>query len=279
MTVKRTVTLSRSWKSWAGSVADLRRLGDETEKHVQAKKEALLRAFDTESQSELEEIEKAKTGSAQEFELDWARESRASKRKDLEDRIALKAKLVDSAGIAEGSLSEIIQEFDHRSFNSVFYEADLGRSYEEDLSISLRKFGPKPGIELTISSTDQAWARQAFSHLSDEIAKGVPKWASMRSDGPRRAVALGMFLVVSVSIGFMHYRLLGPSAQAWTTFVSAIGLGLWPVIAIYSPLWSYIFPPLDVHGEGGSSTGSRRLAFILGIFLTIALGVFVNLIS
>jgi hypothetical protein len=130
-------------------------------------------------------------------------------------------------------------------------------------------------VTLAVKSGDQGWARQVLTSLSEEVEKGVPRWAWWRS--PAGGAILGAItalialavtlLVVPASVG-MPFRLL-------------VGLGMGvaaQVIVGRSKFINWFLPPLEVASQGGSS-GGRRLAGLGLLLLSVPIGILVNLLT
>lgn len=182
---------------------------------------------------------------------------------------------VEGVDAISGSPGDVLPEIDRRSVGSISLKAEFPERSER-LSVEMIRSGYRSGVQIEVSSSDQGWARQAFSRLDEEIGKGVPRWSWVHSfNGP---IIIGTLIFLAV---FSIYALVlngHISVEAWTAIASFGALGAAMGLA-GEPVRKWIFPPLEIVSEGNSSTGSRRLAYMISFPVAIVLGVIVNVIS
>jgi hypothetical protein len=250
----RRSTLERTWKCWAGEIQDLRRVVSLVEDlATRRKSQALSELTDKNDKYEREE---------------W------------ENRVHLViVEIADGADSITGPSDEVFKELDRRTVMSIKISTDLP-SREDKLNVSFKKKGYRAGVDVEVKSLDPGWARQAMSQLSDEIDKSEPKWSFFLSNGGMLFSLFMSYITVVGVADLIEARLIHRDLAGWlgATFFIAFSSLLFMVL-LGSAIWPWMFPKFELYGEGGSSTGGRRLAGLLVFFGSIAAGVLVNLIT
>jgi hypothetical protein len=261
--VKRSFRKRHQWHAWSGEMADLERLG----KIVEELNLARLRELESEKQQQEGAIHVADAinivgtrNIVQVFPTDAG----------LYPFVGL---IVEDEDEVAGPVSEVLPEVDRRSVASLKFVAALWPS--ERLSVTfLRSTGEAVVIDVVSQRT--GWAKQAYARLADEIEKGVPRWAPLRSETSRlllsffASAAFGGFfgLVFAKLTPWDIYWIVGPlAALVALPLVSAQRLHNW------------IFPGFELQGEGGQSSGTRRLVALSLLGASIPIGILVNAVS
>jgi hypothetical protein len=183
-----------------------------------------------------------------------------------------------------GSPPAIYSELDRRTARQIRMFSDFG-SNDEALEVLFKK-DPKPGeltggITISVKSTNTGWAEQSLAELTNEINKSVPRWAGFRSWLGIIASLVVLFvtawgIVVLIQVKHIHHN-LGNDLIA--SFATAI-LGVFLIGGIGATFfWPWMFPTFELYGEGGTSSGGRRLAALGAFALSIVGGIIVYLVT
>jgi hypothetical protein len=203
--------------------------------------------------------------------------------------VSVSMEIVDGADSLSGTPDAVLPELDRRTVQSVKIAAEFltttsggALTPDEDEILNVR-FSRDDGVTLLVESRNPGWAKQCLAQLSDEIDKSVPKWSFFLSKFGRFCSVVFVLLAVLVVAGAIEARHIHHDASGdiqLTAFILIILTALLSQQSI-SParIWHWIFPSFEVYGEGGSSSGGRRLAAIILFALTIIGGVIVNLIT
>lgn len=172
-----------------------------------------------------------------------------------------------------------IGQFDKRTAIGAVIKYKIGLDFDEALEVNLNGRRWANECELTVSSKDMAFGRSAFARLSDEVAKGVPRWAG----GGKYVLALAVFIFlfsIAGTLVSMKFDGTGRIDFDWRRFplgaIPASGIALaalgnsWP--------FSWLFPSFEVTGDGASS-GTRRILSLVAVLITIPIGILINKIS
>jgi hypothetical protein len=169
----------------------------------------------------------------------------------------------------------VLAELDPRSFTRIEFNAiSAGTAVPGDGLVLV--FNTRNGdfpVSLSAHSSDAGWARQALSSLSEEIDKGVPRWAPVRSMWGRSIVAV----VVGLIAWALALAILPSTITALNKIIAAVIVGGIVGLAL-GRAFDWFFPPLEVTTQG-SNAGTRRLAGLGLLVLSVPLGILVNLLT
>lgn len=231
--IVRQTKIERTWQAWSGELNDLQRLATLTGSLADARKAEVI------------------AGNA-DNEQYWER------REPL-----LKVKLIDGTDSVTGPAQEVFSELDRRTvknvdiFGDFLYPEELKVELSNDIEESWRRWG----VRLRIQSTNPGWAKRGIAELSEEIEKSVPRWAWFWTVpgiliSYLAAVVLAVILILLIAL--RHTKDSGGQAA----ILGSNGITIVTVFAwtLGPRFWRWTFPRFEVHGEGGQSTGGRRLA-------------------
>jgi hypothetical protein len=258
MAVTYKTSKRNTWPAWSGELDDLRRLGAATTRLVDQRRVPLINEF---NEKNPEMIEAWGDYHTERFQKNW---------------VAL-AEFQDGDDEVEGPISEALDELDRRTTSRLRFKATSTATptVGEALNIRFQRDSPTQAVTLQIESYDQAWARQVLTLLSEEIEKGVPKWAWCRSI-PGRAI-----ISVAAALAFFAAVVLitPPSMPSPVRVAIAVIVGLAAqVVAQLHRVIDWFFPPFEITSHGGS-TGGRRLAAVATIAASIPIGLIINLMT
>ena len=170
-----------------------------------------------------------------------------------------------------GVLDSALAELDRRTVTAVMFR--VKPAYGDDrLCVELR-WGQTPAIRLSISTPDPGWANQALAALSAEIDKGAPRWAWVQSSWGRTFV----WVLASVAVLFPIEFISPVVTPFWIPPLAALTMTL--PLRFSDRMYAWLFPPIEIVGEGLRSTGSRRFVFAGSLLLTFAIGIMINLVT
>ncbi|MFI6254556.1 hypothetical protein ACIBCL_00395 [Micromonospora zamorensis] len=171
-----------------------------------------------------------------------------------------------------GPIPEVLSEVDRRSVKRLKFVAALGPS--ERLRVTLTREAEE-AVVIDVVSQRTGWAKQAYARLADEIEKGVPRWATLRSGGPK----FGLSILPPLALALFVALVLPKSLDDDRDFVGIMTfLVAWPFFWM-DRLYKWLFPGFELVGEGGQSSGTRRIATLSLLAASIPIGVLVNAIS
>ena len=189
----------------------------------------------------------------------------------------ISATVVEGTDHISGPIGDVVSSIDRRSASSVsFAVASEMRHLYDFLSATVGKEGYQQGASVNVSSSNTAWARQTFARLSEEVEKGVPRWALLRTPWGRRLVGvaggLAMFSALALALAGL--------TRVAVVYPASAGAGLataWLLTRRRTIDW--LFPAFEILGPGGTSTGSRRLATLISLAASVVVGIIVNLMT
>jgi len=261
MAVQHRTKKENKWWAWSGELDDLRRIGSVFRDLVEQRKSAILN-----------ELDRGREDSADASVASYER-----RRTEFSEKWCASASLHDGDDQIDGSIAEVLDELDRRSstrleFSSTgMYTAAAG----EELRVVFSRLSYIHAVYLTVRSGDQGWARQVLTLLSEEIEKGVPKWAWCRSIWGHILIFLVVNTVCVVSASF----LLPPLLTSIPRVVIASGILVTAQIVVSLPgVMRWFFPPFEVTSQAGSS-GGRHLAVLGVVLLGVPIGIIVNLLT
>ncbi|WP_124772999.1 hypothetical protein [Micromonospora inaquosa] len=181
--------------------------------------------------------------------------------------------VVEDEDEVAGPISEVLPEIDRRSVASLKFVAALWPA--ERLSVTFSR-NASEAVVIDVVSGRTGWAKQAYARLADEIEKGVPRWSPLRSENSRFGLAVSVAAVLGGFVGLVLAKSAG-----WDVRLVVGGLvfmATWPIL-LMQRLHNWMFPAFELQGEGGQSSGTRRLVTLCLLGASIPIGALVNAIS
>jgi hypothetical protein len=254
--------LTRSRRAWSGELGDLRRVVSLVEELANQRITQLLADFPEDEKSERES---------------WKKHV-----------MAIQLEITEKTDSVTGSPPRIVDELDRRTARKIKIFAEFSNS-DEKLEVIFQK-DPKGGylaspnsaigsVAINVRSTNTGWAEQSLAQLTSEVDKAVPRWAVFRSP-------LGFFVSLAVC-GAASYGVLAlfeakhiHKGLGYDLLISLF-LMLFGTVLIggisFALIWSWMFPAFELYGEGGTSSGGRRLGALGTFILSIVAGIIVYL--
>lgn len=244
--VIRQTSRNAAWRAWSGDLGDLGRIAEIFSRACKQRAEAITR------------IHREHAAYTK-----WC-----SCERDADDSVAL-AVLHEGRDTVGGPVDSVLGIIDRRTVRGLDFV--LGTPMGSDLKLAFNTDVYGCAVKLEMKSVDQDWVRQTYSALCDEIGKGVPRWQFMRRDV--NVVLLGWVAPLVAGAAFLpaamaHHILFLPMAIVVLLLMIGIPFGA-----------SWAFPAFEITYEGVSSTGSRRLSYLIGLLSSIPIGVVVNLVA
>lgn len=193
------------------------------------------------------------------------------------DKLTFETTVTHGDDAVWGGLDRALSELDRRTVTSVSFRITT-RIGEDRLRVELSWRDLYYPVRLVISSPDPGWAKQAFTSISEEIDKGRPRWAWVCSGWGRSIVTTSSTITFATGVSL----LVAPFVHSPTfrlSIVIGIELVMLVLVGVSQRTYRWIFPAVELIVPGGTSTGSRRFAFIGSLALTVAVGILVNFIS
>lgn len=181
---------------------------------------------------------------------------------------------------ARGSFADVAAEIDRRTVSRLEFRIS-GRSFLSEPTLLLvfefsRAF--EPAATLEVGNSDRGWVNQAVSMISEEVDKGVPRWAVVHKLPVRILVGVSLLMSVAFTVGQL-LQLAGVPAPWWILLNNLAGVAVALPLLVRDKGWIWLFPKVEILTPGSDPTGSRRISFAAGLILTVTLGVLVNTIS
>ena len=259
---------SLRWTAWAGDLSEIRRIGRIVEEMFEVRKQA-IEALKTDHEDE-----------------DSDASQRPSVSYRLPDDIVVDREapyaimvIVDDEHVS-GDIETLFPEIDRRSVQLLSFVAAASR--EDQLFVKFSRRPSDYSVLVQAASQDTGWVRQSMSRLADDIEKGVPWWEFMhRPCWARRIVNSCVFLIAAVSVFLMMPTYEYSSGTYFLTafrapIAMAGGVG---GFLFFEWLSKWMFPRLELLGEGVQPSGTRRIVGLSLVLVSIPIGVLVNWIS
>jgi hypothetical protein len=176
-----------------------------------------------------------------------------------------------------GSAAQLIEYIDGKRFKSFEASSPSGDIRARRITIGADR---EKGIDLRVSSDDAAWCRAAFSELSEEIEKHVPRWKFVRS-----YTALWAFYSLLNGGAWALVSAITPGNPRVDFMTGLVSVGVASVIlalvlATAIHLSRRYVPAFDLVATGGTPRGKAFLTFWgYGVGLTLVLAVVGTAIS
>jgi hypothetical protein len=276
--VERMIKRDRTWQVWVGSTADLERIGRLVGKLLDRRRDSLVAEFQQEhppprDPTALEPGKYVPYGSYAAFARDRIR--------NIDAACALVTSLTDRNGdVTSGNFDAVLAEFDSRNYSEIALKGNFASNYRSSkdlLELHFRRDAATPGVCLHVGSTDQGWAKQALAEITEEIDKGRKWWGVLRTFGGAiftMAVAAG--LVALLSSLLLTVTAWSTPTELWVGVTATLFAGAITVTALRR---QWLFPPIEVIGEGVTPRGLRVLVWTGGLLITSVIGVAINTIK
>jgi hypothetical protein len=265
---------------WAGTVEEMARIGSLVEELADKRAATILAEFDAHTSEAVNERAKrisTDSGEVSEYVLRIAEVQRQSTRDSLQDSLRVVASLKQEDSTVKSDVNSVMKQLDPRRPFTLKFELS---SYDphEQIEVKLTNQRYSYGVRYHVVSEDPGWGKQVYVQLGDEIVKGVPSWSWLRKGAG--GVVISVVTALSICIG-MLFLLTGLKLNSvWLAPILGVTFaGVVIACGMSDQPHSWLFPRLEITHPGNPSIGARRLSWLGTLILTIAVGVFVNLIS
>ncbi|MFI2652886.1 hypothetical protein [Micromonospora fulviviridis] len=218
---------------------------------------------------------------------------RLEKLKRLSPAEIVELTVIDRYEEVFGRVDSVLEELDRRSTRSLRFASDGIRPPDKMLrnlteyvtdGIYVRlgqakssRFTSEDAAQLIVTSPSAGWTRSSFARIGDEIEKGVPKWAFLRLPAFRLLLGALYFiaptLAVAIAVG------LDTKSAAWVFAAGGALAFISGLTELTAKITDWMLPAFEVLQDGSQPAGTRRLLTLVGILVTIPVGIFVNQIS
>ena len=270
-----------TWGAWVGSTTQLEKIGAVIIDLLDRRADALIAKFEKENPPP-SDSEEEQYLSGRYVPFAYYRGFAEDAVKSIKKGCTLQVSFTNGAGDeSTGDLVEFVSAFDPRSYRDIVFQAKFsghGFPYGELLRLAMSPVATGPGVTLEITSMDKGWANQAERQVSEEVGKGQPWWASLRS--PRGRVASGVVvgLLAAITVGSI-VALTDLSASIVGIIAVASGCSIGGSLVISDAKRPWLLLPVEVVSDGARPRGSNALLYIGGLVLTSILGLAVNVLS
>lgn len=273
--VQRSSQRDKQWPAWSGDIAEIRRIAETVERLHKARLSSLRmeESAVVESTEVLEQQIRNIHNIPPERDVHITFAQQRGGEYEIFPSLVMKLEHDDKA---TGSIAELMPEIDRRTVQQITFIGALGP--KERIAVALTRSGSYDvAVQVKVESTDPGWARQAFSELADEIDKGVPRWAYMQEQKMPSVLTcalvssllgLGIALAIPVDGTDVKLSIAGFIAFMLTTF-----------LVVSDSVRNWLFPRFEVLGDGAQSSGTRRLAALALVLVSVPIGLWVNVVS
>jgi hypothetical protein len=262
--VRHRITRERKWSVWVGNGKDLTVLGQEVEKLFLERRTELIGESDTSSRGE------SSTGRGQYI-------------RSL-DEMRFEVTVKHGGDSIVGALEDVLEQFDKRMATAVHFEGIFGFRLHESEVIKVEldwheKF--TPAVTLEVVSGNHDWANKATANISELLDRRYQRWGVIHRE-PWRIIAGVAFNLV---IYFLTVNLLDLFWQpSWSPWVrgglgAVAGFSVSFVMFMHGKAFYWLFPKVEVAEGDQSSSGMRRIFFVLLTLLGFATSVYVEAIT
>jgi hypothetical protein len=249
-----------SWPAWSSELGDLRKLG-----------ELLVELAEERRASLMQDLHEAHPGENSAV----TRERRIT---ELNTEWQTRAEFEDGDDQVEGPVMQVLNEIDRRSIDVLTFKLSgrFSPASGEEVALRFARTAIINAVSFEVRSSDPGWARKVLTLVSEEVQKGVPRWARFRS-----IPGQGLFPVLTAVAVFITTLLLLPTiATPWIPPLIAVVAALsMQVIVSTRKFTNWLFPPFEVTTDSGANTGGRRLAAAGALVAAVILGFIVNLLT
>jgi hypothetical protein len=279
--IERSTKKERKWFAWAGDMSDLKRCGRVIEELYDARIESLeneRRKRQDENLKSASDVTQggANTSIAISGNLGYINIVGSPIGDSHEDitRYPFKGLRLTDEDVVTGPTESVLTEVDRRSVRSLTFIGAI--DFGEYVIVTFTRTQDW-AARVEVRSSNIGWAKQALTRLTDEIEKGVPQWAFMRNSTGN--VTVSVRLLTGIIIG-ASIALMWPNKEQHGNISLGVIFAILSAILLGSAkLKNFLFPAFEISGEARESTGSRRIAALALILISIPIGMFVNLIS
>lgn len=302
--LNESVTKSREYSAWSGSLSDLKRLLRTVEQsfsgliepHVEAKTEPVKRRIAMIKERIASREASLRTMSNQvsalgvsdsvtALESDLGRwedrlaETESEARLDAQIELQLTSSHEETRTVV-GTADDLTDWLEGRTISSLQFSAPAGDIRNHKITLRGSRQG---GLSLLVSSRDPQWASAAFADLTAEAAARQPGWRILRNVWLLMAL-YGVTLFFTLwNVGNMIAKLTTETGR----FPSEVGNTAWYILltlvltlAPLGVLWTRrAIPAFEVVPTGSKSRGRAALTVIGTSLGAIALGVIGNLVT
>lgn len=177
-----------------------------------------------------------------------------------------------------GSAAQLVEYIDGKRFKSFEASTPSGDIRSKRITIGADR---DTGIDLRVSSDDAAWCRAAFSEMSEEIRKHVPRWRFVRS-----SIALWAFYSLLNAGAWTLLLALSPKQNQRVDFMTGlvsviVTSAILSVVLALAISWSRRYvPAFELVATSGQPRGVGFMKFWgVGVGLTLVLALVGNAIT
>lgn len=179
-----------------------------------------------------------------------------------------------------GTAAELVEYLDGRHINTLEFSAPSGSIRNHTITIRADR---KDGMYARASSTDARWCIAAFSELSDEVKKQVPRWPFLRN-------MVFLYFAYTIMFGFAFWY-IADTIAIWTmpshkfpkdvatSFATIIGWAAPAVAFGATALTRRLIPAFELVEAGKGSRGRRMVASVGSVVIALVLAVVGNAVS
>ena len=276
-TVKHRTARTRQWKAWSGTRQDIERIGRAARTLFDKRADSYINAVRADLDEDL-------VGKVLENEMDR-----------VQSRMEFVATVTHGSDSSIGPLDDVLRELDRRSVSRMSIVGDVDGYGREQIKVEMIWSGDdsyaRPGVTLEVNSYELGWANEAVATMSSEIDKGRPKWDVVHHIAARIALQTVLSSMILTIELWVILSLLGYGRDdklyfsspgnplLWMLLVCGTTAVLITVLFMRDKSYHWIFPPVEIRGDGQDSTTIRRVALFVSPLVAFVLGLLVNVVS
>jgi hypothetical protein len=253
---------------WTGSQEDLRRVATLFTSLGEERRVALVEELRAKSAKEREE------GSQDEWSLKYADQQLLRETERIDDYYQLTVTGEDGDDTTKGDFETVLNEIDRRSVSSIKFE--IGR-YDDKIVLTFKRSGYEAGAKLAVSSPDLGWGKRSYVELTDEVAKGVPRYSWIHTTPGRGITGLASSLLIVLTVVLLVLPAVTSKDRPGVWIIGAFStLWVFMGLTITGRIFEWLAPHFELIGADVQPTGSRRIWAIIGLIGAVIIGIIVN---
>jgi len=276
---KKSLSLEKEYRAWAGSRQSLLALCSLMEDQFQGERGKIRREYDQRVQRrDREEAELSNAGETPDGRLEMLRDARRSAEETRDKELGfLRTRLAVTDEENEETrdyASDLIDDHDFHSTRRVSISCS-SRGTGRTCSISISN-SPYGNVRLTVSG-DTPWVRTAFGALEQELRKERPWWGVVRHDAAFPVIAVGLAVSATLAVaGIVSITpLIGISGDLqFFALAALLFVLLFATLPATNWLMTRLFPSFEVR-DPDAATGRKAFSRATGL----AVGGFVALVT
>lgn len=273
---RRRIERKREWKTWRGSMDDLKKTFKIIEDLMRERREAIIKEMRSKNSS----IDPDENQVRQEIK----QEMRSREIESIETSPLVEVTLEHGDDSVTATNSDILSELDRRTITAVTFTGQFPIGYTtERLRVHLPWRNHFPPVSTHIISSDHGWANKSLAMLTEEFDRRRTWWWRLHTPTGRGLFAGLAILLINSGLGVIirgYAPRLSDIQFIVTTLIIDVAVAIVAITCINnSKIYLALFPKVELSEDDGFSRGGKSLSAIGSVLFTILIGIIVNKLS